>query len=195
MSRLLVRYDVMPSPTRADTDFSDEILTPEAGVTSFDHFFSKTVAFEQALASAGCIEPTDPDTGFEDLVVKDLSPAEKAIAHHAAKLRVTGTSWTPTNDITGETPVEEPDSTLDDSDSSSSSTLHDEDPVLQRSSTQDKDSWKLEPKEVIDLLIEEFGPLAADDEEEKLILEVDAGFIKDVTILVRLFFIIDTAPI
>lgn len=192
----------LASPTRTDTlRSSDTTLSGsdddslQEPITSFDHFYTEAVAFQHVLVSNGCIEDRRPDqdgaNGFEDLVAKDLTLAEQAAASRAAKLsfRATGAvpSWTPspTSSISEEpeTYTEEPDDSLDGSDESS--TICDVPaPVLHRSGTTDSDAWKLEPEEVIRLIVNEFGPLAPEGEEEKLLLETDGGLIKDISILV-----------
>jgi sterol 3beta-glucosyltransferase len=59
---------------------------------------------------------------------------------------------------------------------------------LPRSSTLDGEKWRRCSTETIKLLIEEFGPLAQEgeeEEEEKLIVEADGAFFhQDVVILV-----------
>ncbi|KAJ6613328.1 hypothetical protein B0H10DRAFT_1917477 [Mycena sp. CBHHK59/15] len=178
----------LDSPSRTDTFSSDEESLAEPA-SSFDHFYTKAVAFEKVLATNGCIEGRETcqngANGFDDLVAKDLSPEEQANAFRAARLRVAGTSWTPTNSISEEPEsyTEEPDSSLDHSDSASTASCDIPEPVLHRKGTQDTDAWKLEPTEVVRLLIQEFGALAPDGEEEKLILETDGGLIKDVAIV------------
>lgn len=133
----------------------------------------------------------DGVNGFADLIGKDLTAEERALASHAAKLRVTGAvpSWTPSH---SGTIVEEPeaydeeferDSSLDLSDDSSSIVCEIPAPVLNRTGTLNSDPWRLEPEEVVRLLINEFGPLAPGGEEEKLLLETDGGLIHDVAIV------------
>jgi sterol 3beta-glucosyltransferase len=126
------------------------------------------------------------------LIARGLNCPEKAITGRLAKLAVTGDSWT-SGELTSE-----PDSYDADSDSEESTDLNtpqDEEvkepakvestPVLPRSSTLDGEKWKLAPDEIVNLLVEEFGPLAADGEEEKAIIEADGGFFhQDVAILV-----------
>ncbi|KAJ7794128.1 glycosyltransferase family 1 protein [Mycena olivaceomarginata] len=192
----------MPSPpdtpVRADT-FSTDSLSSDEDTTlhpaTFDHFYSEAAAFEKLLAVNGYIEDReshkDGVNGFADLIGKDLTAEERALASHAAKLRVTGAvpSWTPSH---SGTIVEEPeaydeeferDSSLDLSDDSSSIVCEIPAPVLNRTGTLNSDPWRLEPEEVVRLLINEFGPLAPEGEEEKLLLETDGGLIHDVAIV------------
>jgi sterol 3beta-glucosyltransferase len=125
--------------------------------------------------------------GFTELVAVDLdadSP-EKAIAGRLAKLAVTEDSWLDA----------EPESSGSDSDvteeSSQDDSKNEEGRPLtssaSRSSTVDGEALKLAPDEIVNLLIQEFGPLAAEGEEEKLILEADSAWIHDVVILVRVY--------
>ncbi|KAJ6559217.1 glycosyltransferase family 1 protein [Mycena vulgaris] len=178
--------------SRSDTLSTDDDLSFTDPATSFDHFYTEAAAFEQVLATTGCIEgretQKDGVNGFEDLVGKHLTPTEQAVASRAAKLCATGSapSWTPspTSSISEEPETYEPDESLDGSDESS--TVCDIPvPVLNRSGTLDSDPWKLEPEEVIRLLIDEFGPLDTEGsgEEEKLLLETDGGIIKDISIV------------
>ncbi|KAJ7459825.1 glycosyltransferase family 1 protein [Mycena latifolia] len=183
--------DSLESASRTDTlgsgdSFStDDDLTP---VTSFDHFYTEAVAFEQVLATSGCIENQENRSGNTfDTLLNGLTPSEQAIASRAAKLGATGSapSWTPspTSSIAEEPESysEEPDERLDGSDESTVCDIPA--PVLHRSGTLDSDPWKLDPDEIIRLLINEFGPLAPDEEEEKLLLETDGGIIKDIAII------------
>ena len=49
-----------------------------------------------------------------------------------------------------------------------------------------KSYTNLPPEEIVKLLVEEFGPLVtSEDDEEKLLAEVDAGYFQEVAILVR----------
>ncbi|KAJ7670244.1 hypothetical protein B0H17DRAFT_948984 [Mycena rosella] len=188
--------DSLESAYRTDTlssgDITDDDLSLTDPVSSLDHFYTEAAAFEQVLASNGCIEGRETGVnglnGFEDLVAKHLTPSEQAITSRAVKLRATGSapSWTPspTSSISEEpdTYSEEPDDSLDDSDESSTICAIPV-PTIHRSGTLDSDPWKLDPDEVVRLLIEEFGPLAPEGEEEKLLLETDGGLIKDISIL------------
>ena len=49
-----------------------------------------------------------------------------------------------------------------------------------------KSYTNLPPEEIVKLLVDEFGPLVtSEDDEEKLLAEVDAGYFQEVAILVR----------
>ncbi|KAJ7780616.1 glycosyltransferase family 1 protein [Mycena maculata] len=180
--------------TLSSDSFSDEDSLHATG--SFGQIQDASTAFEKILAQHGCIEgrntSEDGYNGFKDLVEKDLTPAEQAIAVQAVKLRVTGTapSWIPSPASSIAEIVEEPDSyeepdeSLEGSeDSSTICEIPTPSPVLFRAGTLDSDAWKLEPAEIIRLLIDEFGPLAPDGEREKLILETDGGLVKDISII------------
>ncbi|KAJ7935602.1 glycosyltransferase family 1 protein [Mycena leptocephala] len=170
------------TPARSNTfdrdSSSDDDSLNLANPITFDHFYSEAAAFEKVLANYGCIEDRETqqngDNGYEDLVGKDLTPAEQAIACQAAKLRAIGTapSWTPSPTSTivaePESYAEERDDSLDLSDDSSSCDIPSA-PASKRSAT---DAWKLEPAEVIRLII-----------DEKLLLETDGGIIKDISII------------
>ncbi|KAJ6508847.1 glycosyltransferase family 1 protein [Mycena sanguinolenta] len=184
----------MPSPpetpgwTDADS-IDDESLHP----VTFDNFYSEAALFEKVLAVNGLIEDReshqDGVNGFADLVGKDLTSEERALASHTARLRATGTvpSWTPSRSgIIVEEPdayEEERDPSLDLSDDASSTLCEIPGPVLERTGTLDSDPWRLQPEEIVRLLINEFGPLAPEDEEEKLLLETDGGMVKLVSII------------
>ncbi|KAJ7109698.1 glycosyltransferase family 1 protein [Mycena crocata] len=181
------------TPSRADTTFSSESEDDSSHladpISSFDHLYSEAIAFDNLLVENGCRErEQDGVNGFDELVARHLDPDEQAVARRAAKLRAIGSvpSWTPspTSSISEEPEsyVDEPDDSLDGSDDSSA-TCAIPVPVLHRAGTLDSDVWKLEPAEIIRLLIDEFGPLAPDDEEEKLILETDGGLVKDIAIV------------
>jgi sterol 3beta-glucosyltransferase len=122
--------------------------------------------------------------GFADLVAGDLDSPEKAIAGRFAKLSVAGESL---SDESISPEVESIDTGSDSSDSSHPEAVKKkEDPVTPDASdsqTADSDTWELAPDEVVNLIVQEFGPLAADGEEEKLIIESDGALLQDVVIL------------
>lgn len=119
-----------------------------------------------------------PISGFADLIAGDLDSSEKAVAGRVAKISVTGDTWV---DFTSE-----PESY----DESSESSLADEQEEITLDDVPAAPEGppgepKLSPTEIVGLIVDEFGSLAADDEEEKLILEADAGFSSNVVIVVR----------
>jgi sterol 3beta-glucosyltransferase len=120
--------------------------------------------------------------GFADLVAVDLDSPQRAIAGRLAKLTVTGDSLT-------DTPS--PESSGSDSDTEESSPQdEDKKPSLTPgSSTADGEVLELTPDEIVDLLVQEFGPLTAEGEEEKLLIEKDGAWLHDVVILVCVKFL------
>jgi len=72
----------------------------------------------------------------------------------------------------------EPDSYLDDTPDSQTVSS-----VSSQTSDEGK-PWKPTSKELIQLLVEEFGALATEDEPEEIIFETDAGLFLDVAIVV-----------
>ena len=120
--------------------------------------------------------------GFTDLVGVDLESHSKAkaVTDRFAKLAVTGDSWPG--------PFAEPESYEPDMDNSQDDGGREGNrpltpPNVSRSSTLDREAPTLTPDEIIDLIVQEFGPLATEGEEEKLIIEADAAWIHDVVIL------------
>lgn len=140
------------------------------------------------LCNSGRSKASEAAKGFADLVAGDLDTPERAIAGRYAKISVAGESLT---DAGLNPELESYDAASDSSDSS----LHDdvlktpgsEQPTTPDTSDSipvDNESWELSPDEIINLLIQEFGPLAAEGEEEKLIIEADGALLQDVIILV-----------
>lgn len=131
--------------------------------------------------------------GFADLIASGLNTPEKAIAGRLAKLSVTGDSWT-SGELTSEPESYDTDSDTEDSlvlktppdEASAEESVEGEPTPLPRSSTLDGEKWRRCSTETIKLLIEEFGPLAQEaEEQEKLIVEADGAFFhQDVAILV-----------
>lgn len=122
--------------------------------------------------------------GFADLVAGDLDSPEKAVAGRYAKLSVAAESL---SEASPNPELESYDAASDSSDSS----LQDEvkkasDPITPDVSDSGE-SLELAPDEIIDLLIQEFGPLAAEGEDEKLIIEADGALLQDVIILASIF--------
>jgi sterol 3beta-glucosyltransferase len=138
------------------------------------------------LSNTGCIlsrcsEPNGVN-GFHDLVEKDLDVSEQAIVGRLTKLRVAGDTWI-AGDLTAE-----PESYDAADQVSPVDDLEPKAPILHRVVvTSEEESWKLGPDEIVHLLVQEFGPLAEEGEEEKLILETDGCLIHDVVIVVHPF--------
>jgi sterol 3beta-glucosyltransferase len=102
--------------------------------------------------------------GFDQLVAKDLNSQELAAVGRSAQLYVAGTSWVTDGELSTE--PESYDSSVS--------------PEFHRVATLDTDKWKLEPTEIVRLLVQEFGALG---EDEKLIFEADAVMFSDVLIV------------
>lgn len=120
--------------------------------------------------------------GFNSLIGQDLGDAERAISGRLAKLSVNNWSSRAESsfaspDQLDEEPGEPGPSEDGDEEKPSPS------PTLDISQDAPPDEPKLSPEEVVDLLEQEFGALAPLG-EEKLLLEADAAFFKDVVILV-----------
>ncbi|KAF5382484.1 hypothetical protein D9615_002991 [Tricholomella constricta] len=171
------------SSRSASSSLSDDIedLTQTSDPPTISRLYGEAVEFEKVLVSSGCIScrcsQRDGTNGFADLVGHDLNQSEKVVADRAARLSV---AQFPTND--------EPDDDDDKKFTSNDEFNADRhqipsSPVIHRVQADDGDPWKLDPLKVVNLLVEEFGPLAADDEEEKLVLETDGCMIHDVFIV------------
>jgi sterol 3beta-glucosyltransferase len=121
--------------------------------------------------------------GFNELVGRDLADDERLVTGRLAKLSVN--NWaTSTDDPFGVDALSEEDqgelSSPDGGEDEKQSTLS-APTTLQE---EQVDEPTLAPEEIVDLLEQEFGALAPPG-EEKLLLETDAAFFKDVVILVR----------
>lgn len=185
----------MPSPeisrrsSAATTDESSESdaedSTPDFTISQL---YTEANKFEKVLAFEGCIDDrgcdNDGANGFADLVGRDLDPTEKDTVGRATKLDAAGPTWIP-GDITAE-PESYDDSQGETSDASEASEGYPTpQPAFHRAATLESDSWKLTPNEIIPLLVDEFGDLTGDGEEEKLIFEADGCMHHDILILVR----------
>ncbi|KAK0187892.1 glycosyltransferase family 1 protein [Armillaria mellea] len=123
----------------------------------------------------------EPVSGYTHLVANDLTPDEQADVDKARKLSVSGATWTPGGELT-----EEPEVYSDDSASERTAIDLERSPVpaFHRTATTDSDAWKLEPAEIVRLLVDEFGPLTAEGEKpEKLIFEADGCMFNGVVIV------------
>ena len=166
--------------------------------TSLSKLFSDAEDYKKALAECRCHDgrlSTKEDcacvTSFKDLIGDDLNIPENAATSNMAKMAkmsVTGDGWTPGHALTSEPESydDDDDSPVSPEDPETKTTKQEVEfkPVVARSSTIDGERWKLEPRDIVDLLIQEFGSLASEDEEEKLIIEADAGLFNDIIILV-----------
>jgi sterol 3beta-glucosyltransferase len=148
--------------------------------------FTDAAKFHKVLASSHCIDESpgsdsEGSNGFAALVGRDLDSSEQAAAANVARLRATRYSWGST-ELSSESESYDQNNILAESEEQGK--------LLERQSvttaeTEEGDFDKLEPAQIIDILIKEFGPLASDDEKEGLILELDGCMIcQDVFIVV-----------
>lgn len=123
---------------------------------------------------------------FAELVGRDLSSPEKALAGRFAQLSVESEDvpWLPDDDKLTEEP--EPVSEESSSQGTASDTAADNSDKDDSSSSEVEtdDSVALSPQEIVSLLREEFGDLAPEG-EEKLLFEADAALVLDVILVVR----------
>jgi len=191
------------SSTRQSSGSSDDdSLNSDPDQPVISKLFSDAGLYDKFLAEHGN-EALDSAqggangvAGFADLIVSGLNTPEKAITGRLAKLSVTADSWT-SGELTSE-----PESYDSDSDTEVSSVLNTppdeagaeesvegEPTPLPRSSTLDGEKWRRCSTETIKLLVEEFGSLTREgEEEEELIVEADGAFFhQDVIILVCVY--------
>lgn len=147
------------SPSETDSDFDE--FVPHF----ITHIHRNANEFDKILRDSPCSKD-----GFDQLVAKDLSSKELAAVGRSARLDVADASWTD-GDFTAE-----PESYNEQCSIPS-------DPEFHRVATLDTDKWKLEPDEIVHILVGEFGALG---EDEKLIFEADAFIFNDVLIAVSL---------
>ncbi|RDB18077.1 Sterol 3-beta-glucosyltransferase [Hypsizygus marmoreus] len=165
------------------SSLSDDVekLIHDPDPPTISSLYSEAAEFEKMLAVSGCIDircsEKDGANGFADLIARDLNSSEQALADSVARLSATQDSWSRISDES-ETSEEVSEEVSEEPYPALATT-----PIIHRVEIEEDDSWKLEPDEVIALLIEEFGPLAAEDDEEKLILEADGCLIHDVFIV------------
>jgi sterol 3beta-glucosyltransferase len=161
------------SPTSSLFDDVSTFFKPSDPPT-LSRLFSAASEFHKVLVGSNCIAAHRSDTeSFGDLVGRDLDSSEQAAAGHVARLRATRYSWG-SNEL-----VAEPESY--------DKMSEDESPA----DVEETDVDKLAPSQIIDILVEEFGPLASDDEPEgeTLVLEMDGCMIfQDVFIVVYFHF-------
>ncbi|KAH9480450.1 Sterol 3-beta-glucosyltransferase [Psilocybe cubensis] len=156
--------------------------------------YNEAGKFEKILLSSGCISPRDSPngtSGFDDLVMRDLTKSERAYANHDARILAAGNSWVSLADL-DESLFSDIDSnsaeiasvTTASTTQSSSDGSERPKPAIHRASTIDSQSLEsMEPEDIVNILIDEFGVIAAPGEEEKLILETDGALLHDVAIV------------
>jgi sterol 3beta-glucosyltransferase len=182
---------VIITPTMSTQSSSGEDEVRNASPT-LPRLFNDASLYQAVLSDH---EPKRPENtkhnhevvnGFADLIARDLNSdsPENAITGRLANLTVTGDSWPDAGLFA------EPESYGSEGDNDELSSQDDykkdgERPLAPSPSRSlSADSSIPAPDEIIDLLIEEFGPLAADGEEEKLIIEADGAWLHDVVVLV-----------
>ena len=169
----------MFSPRRSSTLFSE--ADAYVGPPSVSRLYNDAAEFERLLAHSGCIEsPTSEngDDSFARFIGRDLEESEPSNNIYAEPEDfVPGTlpvvredvKWPPEDLAISKqpTPLPPPPAPMP----------LDEKPAL-------RESWNLEPDVVVRLMIEEFGSLAMDGEEEKLLMDTDGCLIGGVLIVV-----------
>ena len=181
----------------------DDLSIPHATDPGLSRMFTDAALYERVLAAGPeCVKncllsgsgsgsgdselPPMCIGSFNELIGRDLGDDERMVTGRLAKLSVN--NWDSSADdpfgIDGLSEEEHgelgsPDRGEDEKPSAHLSSL----PPLQEEQQLDSEEPKLTPEEVVDLLEQEFGALAPPG-EEKLLLETDAAFFKDVVILV-----------
>ncbi|PPQ91672.1 hypothetical protein CVT25_012885 [Psilocybe cyanescens] len=187
-----VDADLIQSPKRSpsQSSASSRSSTHSHLISSL---YNEAGKFEKVLLANGCISPRDTPngtSGFDDLVARDLTNSERAYANHDARILAASDSWISLADLDEnlfsdiDTNSEEIASVTTTSTSQSFDSSERPKPTIHRASTIDSQSLEsLEPEDIVNILIEEFGTIAAPGEEEKLILETDGALLHDVAIV------------
>ena len=172
------------SPSISDSDDSSQT---ESQGTPFSQLFNEAGEFEKVLLHSGCINPfgvcPKGTTGFADLVGCDLTKHERAVLDRDAQLYAAQTPWfLPESDDDSHTVDETQQPSREGFDLS-----HITQPDIRRASSVDNICLThLEPQDIVDIMIKEFGPVAVPGEEEKLLIEADGCLIHDIAIIVSL---------
>ena len=162
------------------SSFSDDVGTfiKPSDPPTLSSLFTSAAEFHNILTSSHCIDSQSSETsdsegscGFTNLVGVDLDSSEHAAAANIARLRAARYSWGSDNRPLAEQESSDQEEKLDDE-------LFEGDETFLESPTttpevEETDSEKLEPAQIIDILVKEFGPLASDQETESLIIESD----------------------
>ncbi|KAG6918321.1 hypothetical protein DXG01_015179 [Tephrocybe rancida] len=162
------------------SSLSDDIqdLAAASDPPTISQLYGEAAGFEKVLAESGCIDcrrsHKDGSNGFADLVGHDLSQCEQAVADHANKLSVARLA---TGDVSYP-PLDDEESFEDGADE-----FRVPSPIINRMETDEVEPWELDPPKIIALLVDEFGPLTVEGEEENLLLETDGCIIQDVFIV------------
>ncbi|KAG6900170.1 hypothetical protein C0993_001882 [Termitomyces sp. T159_Od127] len=167
------------SLSRSST-LSDDIqdLAATSDPPTLSQLYGEAAEFEKVLASSGCIDcrcsHKDGSNGFADLIGCDLDRYEQAVADRVNKFSVARYYENHPFDLSESNNKQD---VLED--------IQDSVPIINRVVTDSKEEepWQLDPPEIISLLIDEFGPLTTEGEEERLLLETDGCLILDVFIM------------
>jgi len=177
-------------PTHTASFASDESEESDPNPSTFPlvtQLYDEATEFEKILFRSGCVAPNKScpmgSTGFANLLGHDLTNCERAIFNRDAKLCAATRQWPPP---LKEDPQVLPFDAVDEtSTSSSSSYLSDiQFPFIHRPTREIEHLDELKPEVIVDILVREFGRLAAKGEEEKLLLETDGCLLHDVAIVV-----------
>jgi sterol 3beta-glucosyltransferase len=165
---------------------SDDSSQVEPQGTAFSQLYTEAANFEKMLLHSGCINPEGVcpkgTTGFADLVGHDLSKCERALLDRDAQLRAVETPWFLPESDDSSVSSEEHEPTPE-----GFSLSHITQPDIHRVSSVDNQCLTyLEPKDIVNILIKEFGPVAAPGDEERLLLEADGCLIHDIAVVVSL---------
>lgn len=175
-----------PSTTRSSSD--DESPERPPNTPLITQLYTEAAEFEKVLVRSGCIKSRCKSgcgsNGFADLVGQFLSKKEQAVANRVVQLSANTDTWFPDEQVRYDGDDEGDERSF--SDSSEDNNKGISSPIIHRASghKSSESLLKLEPSEIIDLLVEEFGPLSQEGEEEKLILETDGALVHDVAIVV-----------
>jgi sterol 3beta-glucosyltransferase len=198
-SRVQADTDIFRASSNGDApqDISHDDLSlrpPQSIDPGLSRMFTDAALYERVLAAGpesikNCLL-SNPDDGtlpicvgsFNELIGRDLGDDDRVVTGRLAKLSVN--NWACSTDdpfgVDGlaeeeQGGVSSPDGAEDEKQSGLSAP-----PTLEE---EQFDEPTLTPEEIVDLLEQEFGALAPPG-EEKLLLETDAAFFKDVVVLV-----------
>ena len=174
--------ELLPDTTSDLSTDSDDSSQSEPQGTPFSQLYTEAAEFEKVLLHSGCINPLGVcpkgTTGFADLVGHDLSKCERALLDRDAQLHAVEAPWFLPEDDDSQTSEHEP---TPEGFSLSDITLPD---IHRVPSVDNKCLTYLEPKDIVNILINEFGPVAAPGDEERLLLEADGCLIHDIAVVV-----------
>jgi len=180
--------DTAPAPPSVSASFeSDDSSQLEPQGTPFSQLYNEAAEFEKVLLHSGCINPfgvcPKGTTGFSDLVGRDLSKCERALLDRDAQLYAVEKSWFPPDSETDDGHIAEHNQPTPESFNSANIVQ----PDIHRASSVDNECLTyLEPQDIVNILIREFGPVAAPGNEERLLIETDGCLIHDIAVVVNL---------